>query len=451
MKKLIFVLLPIFLLAFGNQAEAQEISKPKETKAIQHLADGELDMAKAHIDGYFADPKNEKKLAKGGPWVTRGKIYHAIAVSDNEEYQALSDNPVEIAMESYEKVKELEKDNSMDYLEVWGPTITGQAPQVDQLYAEMFNNAVEAFNNEDLRGAVNYFEKTLIVIPADTNAMMNIIQAGYQLEDDDLVIEYSQKLIDDENYKGDFPYKAIAQIELTKARDYELDIDQYKGELRAAYIEAENAEDSAAVKKEYAETISNLEKAQAEARKYYEKALEFINPGLEKFPDNQDLRTLQVNAYLKMDENEKAIESMEATLASNPDDKQLYFNLGVLYDRLENLEKSSENYQKALELDPSYYDALFNLGALYYGIGNKRINQGNEFVDMRGNYTDDKGKELHEEGKEYFEKAVPYFEKAHEIEPDDRQILEVLYRLHSVLEHEEKLDAIEQKLDQLPE
>jgi len=450
MKKLIFVLLPMFLVAVATTSQAQEIKKPKESKTLRFLSDGELDMAKAHIDGYFADPKNEKKLTKGGPWVTKGKVYQAIATTDNEEYKELSDKPVEVAMDAYEKVKELEKENSMDYLTVWGPTITGEAPLVDQLYAEMFNKAVAAYEAQDLRSSVGYFEKALEVFPADTNAMMNVINSGWQLDDTDLVAEYAKKLIGVEEYQGSYPYLAISQIELGKARDYQLDINQYKSEIRSAYIEAENAEDSMKVQEDLADTQEKLDAAEAEARKYYEAALEYINPGLEKFPENQDLLTLQTNTYLQLGEDEKAIASIESTLEKNPENSQLLYNLGVLYDRLDNIEKSAESYRKAIEIDPEYYDAVYNLSVLYYMYGNKKINAGNEFVDMRGNYTDDKGKELHKEGKDYFEKALPYLEKAHEMEPDERQVLEVLYRLYTVLENEEKIEAVAKKLENMP-
>ncbi|MDW7695198.1 tetratricopeptide repeat protein [Flammeovirgaceae bacterium SG7u.111] len=450
MKKFLIVMFQVSLLFVAVNLYGQEIKKPSEAKALAHLSKGELDLAKAHIDGYFAEPKNEKKLTKGKPWVTKGKVYAAIATSDNSDYQKLSDNPLEVAMEAFNKVKELEKEASLVYMEVWGPPLPGQNPAVDQLYAHMFEAGVNDFNSDNLEGAIANFEKALIIFPADTNSVLNIINAGYNIEDNDVVMKYAKKLIDME-YPKDFPYRVVSQLIFTEAQPFQEKIDEYEGDLRNLYLEVRTAEDSTKVKDEASAIQTKLDKATASAHEVYEKALEYVNTGLEKFPQSQDLRTQQINSYLKLGRDEDAISAMEQALAEKPDDKQLHFNLGVLYDRIGNLEKSAEAYKKAIELDSEYFDAVFNLGAAYYTAGNKYINEGNEFIDMMGNYTDDKGKELHEKGKDLFTKAIPYFEKTNELKPEDRQALEVLYRLHKVLEHEDKAKAIMDQLNALPE
>ncbi|WP_020527810.1 tetratricopeptide repeat protein [Flexithrix dorotheae] len=420
MKNFVLSFIYITAFCFAFITNAQEIKKPSEFKAIDFLNKGELDMAKAHIDGYIAEPKNAKKLTKGKPWLTKAKVYSAIALAEDEKYASLSDNPLEEVMSALDKVKEYEKESTQTYMEAFGPQLPGfAAPIVDNLYGAFFNKAVDAYNADDLETSIENFEKVLVVVPTDTNSVLNIINAAYNLEpaDEAKIRTYCQKLID-LNYDKPTGFKYLAQLDLNLAE-----------EMRA---EAENAADS------------------AKMLEFYAAALETVNAGRKAFPEDQDLQTHQINCYIRLDKTDEAIASLEDAVAAKPD-KQLYFNLGILYDRTDNFEKSAEKYKKAIELDPDYYDANFNLGAMYFTLGNKKIVASGEHKDMNGKFTSDEGKKLEEEGKDLFGKAVPYFEKITQLEPKERQSYEILERMFYYLGEKEKLAAVRKQLEALPE
>jgi tetratricopeptide (TPR) repeat protein len=417
MKKTITLFLTlIFTTVVAVAVQAQDV-KGSEIKALAYLEKGELDMAKAEIDAFFANPKNEKKLAKGKPWVSRAKVYQALALSD--DYSGDSDEALRETLKAYAKVKELEKENSMTYMEVFGPSLFGGAPLQDVLYGEMYNKGGDRFNNEDFEGALAIFEKILLIMPNDTNACNNIIIAAYNLDEPNYakIKKYSQKLIE-LGFQQSGPYKYIATVDMVAA-DEQME-------------NAQNAADSAAVMAKYKEIIA------------------FVNQGREKYPDDKDMLQYLIQLYVKANMTDEAIASMEESVKAKPE-KQLYYNLGVLYDRKNDLENSAANYSKAIELDPNFQDAIFNLGVLYFVRGNKKLVEAADFQDMYGRFTNEKGRELQREGRELFAQALPHFEKVQKFRPNDRQIFEILYRMYYELDNKKKANEIYKILESMPD
>lgn len=431
MKKIVISLLSL-LLFLQVGAFSQDIGKPSETKASSFLQSGELDLAKAHIDGYIADPKNEKKLAKGKVWLTRAKVYAAIATTDNADYQALSDNPLEEVKKSLDKVKELEKETSITYVTAFGPQekyialtqdFNGQYLE-SQLFTDLYQRGAESFDNDDLRGAIGYFEDALVIKPTDTFSIMNVISAAYNLDegpDGDVIETYSRKLMDMKFRVDSTGYSGFSILSGFKLN-----------EAGAMLSEAENAADSAA------------------AMKVYEEAMAVLDEGLALFPEDSDLQMSSITAYIRLDKTEEAIDQLESVVKENPD-KQLYFNLGILYDKLGDYESSKTSYKKAIEMDPEYFDAYYNLGAMYFTLGNKKYAEAGEYKDMNGEYTDDKGKELEEESKVFFREAAPAFEKVIALDGSERQPYEVLQRIYWILGEQDKVDELKEKLDAMPD
>jgi tetratricopeptide (TPR) repeat protein len=434
MKKIVISLLTLSVFFLANTAFSQDIGKPNLNKAEAHVQDGELDLAKAHVDGYFAEPKNEKKLAKGKPWLTRAKVYAAIASTDNDEYKALVDNPLEEVNKSFAKIEELEKESSLTYVTVFGPqekyALLTQDFQgtfmKNKLFGDFYTKGVEAFDTS-FEDAIDYFEKALVIKPRDTFSIMNAISAAYALDEPDgeVIEKYSRELmdmklrIDSTGYSG---YNILSGFKFKEANDM--------------MIAAENEADS------------------TEALAVFEETLEVLEAGLAEFPNDDQLQMTAINTYIKLDKTEGAISQLESVVKANPD-KQLYFNLGILYDRLENFEKSKVSYNKAIEMDPEYYDAYYNLGAMYFTLGNKKYAEAGEFKDMNGNFKSgedgEKGKALEAESMVFFKEAVPSFEKVIVLDSSERQPIEVLQRIYYLLGETEKVVELKEKLDAMPD
>jgi|GEM_PF-5704185 len=434
MKKIVISLLTLSVFLLAGSAFSQDIGKPSLTKAANHLKEGELDLAKAHVDGFFADPKNEKKILKGKPWLTRAEVYAAIATTDNDAHKALVDNPLEEVNKSFAKIKEVEKETSLTYVTVYGPQekyvmmtqdLQG-VPMVERLFSDLYMKGAESFDASDLAGAVDYFEKALIIKPRDTFSIMNIISAAYNLDEPDgeVIEKYSRELMD-----------MKFRVDSTGYSGFNILSGFIFNDANNMMIDAENKEDS----------------TKASAR--FEDALAVLEEGLDVFPNDEQLQSTAINTYIKLDKTEAAISQMESVVSEKPD-KQLYFNLGILYDRLKNYEKSKENYNKAIEMDSEYYDAYYNLGAMFFTLGNKKHTAAEEYKDMNGNFMagedGEKGKALEEEANAFYKEAAPAFEKVISLDGSERQPVEVLQRIYYLLGDKDKVEELKKKLDAMP-
>ena len=110
MKKLIFAML---LIGIGNFTYGQYVPKGKTTKAETALTQGKLDIAKAEIDEAFKIDNKGKVTGAAKNWFTKGKIYKALYLDDSTSFDDLAgDEALDVAMEAFNKVKAMEKENS---------------------------------------------------------------------------------------------------------------------------------------------------------------------------------------------------------------------------------------------------------------------------------------------------------------------------------------------------
>ena len=72
--------------------------KSKRTSANNYLQYGELDNAVEAIEPTIT---NEKTMNEAKTWFFRGQIYQAVYETKEEKYKTLSDNPLQIAFESF--------------------------------------------------------------------------------------------------------------------------------------------------------------------------------------------------------------------------------------------------------------------------------------------------------------------------------------------------------------
>ena len=128
MKKLL--LLSLSLLVSG-MIYAQKEPKGSPSKAKTYLTKEDYVNAQAEIDKAIT---LEKYSGKQDTWVTRGKVYQAMALAGDE-------SAVAIAMESYNKAKEIDPESGWaklaDFQDIAGSLITAFS-------ASLFNNSLAA-------------------------------------------------------------------------------------------------------------------------------------------------------------------------------------------------------------------------------------------------------------------------------------------------------------------
>ncbi len=198
-----------------------------------------------------------------------------------------------------------------------------------------------------------------------------------------------------------------------------------------------------------------------------ENALEYLEEGRKRFPDDTGLLFSEINHYLQAGKLEELTTKLKTAIEKEPDNTSVYVTLGNVYDQLSTKELEAGNTAKAneyfdlakdyftqtLEKDPSNFDAQYSLGAQYY---NKAASMTETLNKLSDDYTPAGTKKYNAAKAEMdglFEKALPYFLKA-EAAADakgtpDRNTLIALKEIYARKNDLEKSAAYKAKIDAL--
>lgn len=350
-----FKLLALFLIISASSFA----QKAKVTSAYNYERYGELDKAKEAIDEAVVEPTTSTFWKA---WLFRGNIYVSIARSQEEAFANLSDNPVQVAYESYKKVYDYQDDKKLD--------VEDLNRRYKQIYPMAFNVGIEAYNNKDYAKAGTYFKicedvNTHFGI-VDTLSMYNVALTSDLVGDVKTAEEYYKKCIE-QGYRGDNTYVELASL----------------------YLKNEDQESAKALLKK--------------ARKAY--------------PNSQPIITTELNIYLQNEQFDEALENLNAAIKNDPSNDIFYYARGTIYNNKGDMEKAEADYIKAVEINNDNFDAYYNLGALYYNRGADAINACNEIMDNK------KYNACKDEANKVFVQAVPYLERAYELNPEDQNTL----------------------------
>jgi Flp pilus assembly protein TadD len=153
----------------------------------------------------------------------------------------------------------------------------------------------------------------------------------------------------------------------------------------------------------------------------------------EVFPTEFTILIDIVNIHLRNNDIISAEKYVAEAVSLEPNNKELYYVLGTSYLTQGLNEKAEESLNKALEIDPAYKDAQYQLGAHLYNWANEVNKQAGEL-----NANDPKLPELENQTEELLRKSLVVLEKFIESNPNDKNILGILYKTHNRLGNSEK-------------
>jgi len=159
----------------------------------------------------------------------------------------------------------------------------------------------------------------------------------------------------------------------------------------------------------------------------------FVNQIRTAFPKEVDILITLINIELKRNDLVAAERYMAEAVALDPNNKVLHYNLGTSYMSQGLNEKAEESLNKALEVDPAYKDAQYQLGAHLYNWANEVNRQAGEL-----NSNDPKVPELEQQSEQLLQKSLNVLEKYIEINPNDKDVLGIIYKTHYKLGNSEK-------------
>ena len=312
--------------------------------------------------------EDEKTKLKGRTWFVRGQIFGDIAMSEDENIKSIDPDALQKAVDSYNKVLEIEKEGSNYHglAQINNTTLTGN----------VMNKGVEAFQADDFETAMAVFDQYSKILPNDTTGFIYAALMAQQLERYEDVVKY---------YEGAFNLDYYPKNALNTVIYYELN------------------------------QLDNPEKS-----------MEFAKIAMDKYPEDNNFKKTAIDILIKMDKIDDAIANLKVAIENEPENSMLYTNLGLLYDSQEKYEDAVQQYEKALSINPSERFALINMAVFYINQGDN-INKAAIDMDV-ATYRKD-GAALEAKAKLEWKKTVPFLETV--LEADDTDEL-ALQNLHAV-------------------
>ncbi len=177
-------------------------------------------------------------------------------------------------------------------------------------------------------------------------------------------------------------------------------------------------------------------------KKEFDKATQLAEATLESMPKNIDVLITLVNINLQKGDPVVAEKYLNKALAIDPLNKQLYYVLGTSYIDLKQNEKAEEALRKAIEIDPNYSEAQYQLGA-------HLVNWAGDLQTEASNldYKNPKVAELDKKANEILLKGSQVLEKYIEKNPNEKSVLEILFKTYYRLGDTEKANLYKKRAD----
>jgi tetratricopeptide (TPR) repeat protein len=339
------------------------------------LRDAQCESAASAIESAEKNTVHSKRSLKGSSWLKLADAYMDASTSCGRDSMSSKK-----AYEIYQKA--LEVDSAGDGKAKEDIELALKSPK---LHASLLSQGAAYYNVQELDNALELFKLANMVNPQDTTTTL---YAG-------IVAQQNGNM----DVAEDFFLKHVANGGTDAAVFYSLSL------------------------------IYNKEKE-------YDKSIEILKVGIEKQPNDKDLKGQLINTYIVSDKIEDAKSSLKALVDANPTATSNRVNLATIYDNISQLRKDTattyENkgkvnsakiyydsakiyydsakvqYNLVLTMEPDNYEANFNLGVRYF---NEAVEIKKEVDAMDMKEYQKTGAAVEKKVCEKMTQAKPYFEQ----------------------------------------
>lgn len=400
MKKIAIMLMLLIPLV----SIAQKEIKPNVANAEKALRAGKFDEAKAIIDvttssqDYMVDKKGNPSKNAAKSWFLKGLIYAGIDTTKVEKYKSLVPDGFPVAIEAFEKAKELDADAAAYVNDPSGFPMLN-----DQVFAYLaqsyFNEAVKFYQDDkDFKKAFEFTRRTIYFIPKDTAILMNAgVFFGPAAEDWDQSLAY---------------INTYHELGGTNSDSYIMLFSIYR-----------------------------------DHKKDNDTALKIAQDMVKKYPNNSEFPKYELDMYIKMNRLPEAREAMMRQAKANPDDRDSRYFLGVISLELKDYADARKWYEEAIKMDPKYFEPQIALAELIYMDAKEVKAQMNQLGNSKEDFK--KKVDLDKVYQEKLRVALPYWEKCEKLSPDEPKVLDVLYIVYNDLEMTAQVARIEKRMKAL--
>ncbi len=174
-------------------------------------------------------------------------------------------------------------------------------------------------------------------------------------------------------------------------------------------------------------------------------ALKIIDGAYTLFKDSITFLTQAYNVYSLKNDTNKCIEVLSTLTQKQSNFPELFYNLGVWLEKKGDFKSAEKNYKSAILILPNEFKYNFNLSVLYFN----RYAQLSNDISLKQNlehYTID---EKILERIVWIDKAKPFANKCLEIQPNNVQVLAILYYYYLTNEDTEKAEDTLKRIEEL--
>jgi tetratricopeptide (TPR) repeat protein len=189
-----------------------------------------------------------------------------------------------------------------------------------------------------------------------------------------------------------------------------------------------------------------------EFKKDYPASIEASRQALKLFPNNVNIRKIELNALIQLKRYEEATESLKASLKADPKDVESHFLMGALYEELKNRSEAKKYFEETVKLDPKHFNASLALAKIGdMDGGYKWVKTEMDKLDYRDKTQKAKLEELDKAYLVKLGEASVTWEKVHKIDPSSTEVLWNLLSIYGILDLKDKYNVTKGKLKGLGE
>ena len=395
---LTLVLLAITTLTFAqshNVTSAAIIFKQYNSERDTLVKALKIKEAKEFIDQAY---NNESTSNEPKMWMVRAKIYKIISFN----YSDLDGGAIFKATESHLKCMQPhpKKKNKIIIYKKWDENEVFEG--LIQCANKLFNLAVESYQEGNFQESLNLYEPIYKVIELDDEGQLKSIKIT------------TESVL----YNSYLAAKAMKKNELSKSFLQKLmDINSIRPSI---YSSMSNI---------YLEEGNN------------ERALECLTLGREIFNTDQGLINSEIDLYLKLGKSDELIKKLSNAIELDSTNDIFYVIRGTCYQNRGDITKAIFDYNKALEINFEQATALNNISSCYLlqaepiikEMNNLSLSQTSKFnklkLDLRSLYL----------------QTLPFLKKYLELNPNDKQILNVLVEVYTKLDMYKEANKVKLK------
>lgn len=394
MKKLILSLALVGIastLAFGQKKVVKS--------AERNMKRGDLEQAYSEVQAALEDAETGDQSTT---YLLKGKIETMMFEADSSNtMQTLQygQDAKESFMTTFEKegrdsTTKVSKDLFKEVMPEMPANFQGQG--IYRLKNASFNKAVDRYEDEDMEMAFEFFALAADLDPKDTSIVFNAGYTGNMVGESQRAKKYFTSLLDIEEYNKLNAYYFLIQIASAEENDPQ-------------------------------------------------EAYRVVSEAREKYPDDKGLAEFEIQLLLQLDKMDEAMASIESALKNDPENTAILLRYGYLKEKSGDIDGALQEYKKTVAVDPEFFEGNYYAGALYLEKARNIITEVNNLSDDE---WEEKSPMMVQEADDLYEEALPYFTRASELRPDNTDIMEILYQIHTRLKNEAKVEEYNKKLSE---